>query len=217
MVYFYGIWILSVSVSISIALMCTSTHQTFRLNCALFQVLLLWNIATASPFHVVLQKKFLTSIDACTFAHCKPFLTAVNKLLTVQCHTVINQGNSAYFFFSFEFDLKDFGLTSNFLFSVNIWIFYSGNQMFFTILIKYGKKKICVILVFFIFPGPKNYNGLLMRAEVLYRLGHFRSSLADADNAIKCRPTSYNVSMTSSLLLSHRRTINPKLALKFWH
>lgn len=54
-----------------------------------------------------------------------------------------------------------------------------------------------------------------MRAEVLYRLGHFRSSLADADNAIKCRPTSHNVSMTSSLLSSHRRTISTqKLALE---
>lgn len=42
--------------------------------------------------------------------------------------------------------------------------------------------------------GPKNYEGLLLRSEVLYRLSHFRSSLADAENAIKCRPTVHKVS-----------------------
>lgn len=42
--------------------------------------------------------------------------------------------------------------------------------------------------------GSKNYEGLLLRSEVLYRLSHFRSSLADAENAIKCRPTAHKVS-----------------------
>lgn len=42
--------------------------------------------------------------------------------------------------------------------------------------------------------GPKNFEGLLLRSEVLYRLSHFQSSLADAENAIKSRPTSHKVS-----------------------
>lgn len=63
---------------------------------------------------------------------------------------------------------------------------------------------ISILLIFSIFSfvyfaGPKNYNGLLLRAEVLFRLGHFRSSLADAENAIKCRPTSCNVSKIENL------------------
>lgn len=42
--------------------------------------------------------------------------------------------------------------------------------------------------------GPNNYQGLLLRSEVLYWLNHYQSSLADADNALKSRPTSYKVS-----------------------
>lgn len=45
--------------------------------------------------------------------------------------------------------------------------------------------------------GPNNYQGLILRSEVLYRLSHFKSSLADADNALKSRPTSYKVSYFS--------------------
>lgn len=35
----------------------------------------------------------------------------------------------------------------------------------------------------------------MLRSEVLYRLGHFRSSLADAENAIQCQPTAHKVSL----------------------
>lgn len=47
------------------------------------------------------------------------------------------------------------------------------------------------------FAGPNNVQGLLLRSEVLYWLNHFQSSLADADNALKARPTSFKVSVTS--------------------
>lgn len=117
--------------------------------------------------------KFLPSIDV--HIQCKPLSEPVNKLLTAQCHTthcynsisydVINDENHYYFKF----------------FLINI-IFIP--QQYLT------NFKLCSFL-----SGPRNYNGLLLRAEVLNRLGHFRSSLADADNAIKCRPTTYNVSV----------------------
>lgn len=51
--------------------------------------------------------------------------------------------------------------------------------------------------IFSLFTGPNNYQGLILRSEVLYRLTHFKSSLADADNALKSRPTSYKVSYFS--------------------
>lgn len=50
------------------------------------------------------------------------------------------------------------------------------------------KKLFCLF-----FSGPRNYKTLLLRSEVLYRLNHFQSSLADAEKAIECRPTSFNV------------------------
>lgn len=62
---------------------------------------------------------------------------------------------------------------------------------------EYSTFLVSLLCFLFLFTGPKNYNGLLLRAEVLYRLGHFRSSLADAENAIKCQPTSCNVSTNS--------------------
>ncbi|XP_055603197.1 LON peptidase N-terminal domain and RING finger protein 1 [Uranotaenia lowii] len=37
--------------------------------------------------------------------------------------------------------------------------------------------------------APNSSKGLLLRSEVLYRLQHYQSSLADADNALKSRPT----------------------------
>jgi hypothetical protein len=43
------------------------------------------------------------------------------------------------------------------------------------------------------FSAPNSFNGLLLRSQVLYRLSHYQSSLADADNALKSRPTSYKV------------------------
>ncbi|XP_058835427.1 LON peptidase N-terminal domain and RING finger protein 2-like [Topomyia yanbarensis] len=39
--------------------------------------------------------------------------------------------------------------------------------------------------------APTSYKGLLLRSEVLYRLQHYQSALADADNALKSRPTSH--------------------------
>uniref|UniRef100_A0A1L8DSL0 Putative e3 ubiquitin ligase n=1 Tax=Nyssomyia neivai TaxID=330878 RepID=A0A1L8DSL0_9DIPT len=39
--------------------------------------------------------------------------------------------------------------------------------------------------------APNNFKGLLTRSEVLYCLNQYQSSLADADNALRCRPTSY--------------------------
>uniref|UniRef100_A0A1B0GJJ0 Putative lon peptidase domain and ring finger protein 2 n=1 Tax=Lutzomyia longipalpis TaxID=7200 RepID=A0A1B0GJJ0_LUTLO len=43
----------------------------------------------------------------------------------------------------------------------------------------------------FVREAPNNFKGLLTRSEVLYCLNQFQSSLADADNALRCRPTSY--------------------------
>lgn len=39
--------------------------------------------------------------------------------------------------------------------------------------------------------APNNFTGLLLRSQVLYKLKHYQSSLADADNAMKYRPASY--------------------------
>lgn len=41
--------------------------------------------------------------------------------------------------------------------------------------------------------APNNFKGLLLRSHVLYRLKHYQSSLADVENALKSRPTSYKV------------------------
>lgn len=38
--------------------------------------------------------------------------------------------------------------------------------------------------------SPSHHSSLLLRSKVLYNLNHFQSSLADADNALKSRPTS---------------------------
>lgn len=35
------------------------------------------------------------------------------------------------------------------------------------------------------FSDPNNFQSLLLRAEILYKLQHYQSSLADADRAIK--------------------------------
>lgn len=51
------------------------------------------------------------------------------------------------------------------------------------------------LIVFVFIAGPNNVHGLLLRSEVLYQLNHFQSSLADADNALKARPTSFKVSV----------------------
>lgn len=57
-----------------------------------------------------------------------------------------------------------------------------------------------VIFIFFIFvssslvSAPDNFKGLLLRSHVLYRLKHYQSSLADVDNALNSRPSSYKVS-----------------------
>ncbi|XP_062540914.1 LON peptidase N-terminal domain and RING finger protein 1 [Armigeres subalbatus] len=50
--------------------------------------------------------------------------------------------------------------------------------------------------------APNGYKGLLLRSEVLYRLQHYQSALADADNALKCRPTSYKAHYHRALALS---------------
>jgi hypothetical protein len=47
-----------------------------------------------------------------------------------------------------------------------------------------------------LFSAPNNFKGLLLRSHVLYRLKHYQSSLADVENAIKSRPTSYKVSLS---------------------
>lgn len=70
-----------------------------------------------------------------------------------------------------------------------------------------NKKKIINLLVH-IYLGPKNFEGLLLRSEVLYRLSHFQSSLADAENAIKCRPTSHKVKF-----ILHCHNVNVKLII----
>ncbi|XP_029725794.2 LON peptidase N-terminal domain and RING finger protein 1 [Aedes albopictus] len=50
--------------------------------------------------------------------------------------------------------------------------------------------------------APNSHKGLLLRSEVLYRLQHYQSSLADADNALKSRPTSYKAHYYRALALS---------------
>lgn len=47
--------------------------------------------------------------------------------------------------------------------------------------------------------APNGFSGLLIRSEVLGRLGQFQSSLADADNALRSRPMSAKVSSFSVL------------------
>jgi hypothetical protein len=48
-------------------------------------------------------------------------------------------------------------------------------------------------LFFFFISAPNNFKGLLLRSHVLYRLKHYQSSLADVENALKNRPSSYKV------------------------
>lgn len=55
--------------------------------------------------------------------------------------------------------------------------------------------RVFVLFSFLFFTAPNSHKGLLLRSEVLYRLQHYQSALADADNALKSRPTSYKVSM----------------------
>ncbi|XP_058465411.1 uncharacterized protein LOC131438979 [Malaya genurostris] len=50
--------------------------------------------------------------------------------------------------------------------------------------------------------APTSYKGLLLRSEVLYRLQHYQSALADADNALKSRPTSHKAYYYRALSLS---------------
>ena len=40
---------------------------------------------------------------------------------------------------------------------------------------------------------PNSAKGLQLRSEVLHRLHHYQSALADADSALKCLPTSHKV------------------------
>lgn len=56
--------------------------------------------------------------------------------------------------------------------------------------------------VLFSLSDPANHKSLSLRSEVLFRLKHYQSSLADADNAIKSRPTSYKVSKPQSVQFS---------------
>lgn len=60
-----------------------------------------------------------------------------------------------------------------------------------------GTFKVCIPIkiIFYFVAGPNNVRGLLLRSEVLFWLRHFQSSLADADNALKARPTSSKVSI----------------------
>lgn len=55
-----------------------------------------------------------------------------------------------------------------------------------------------LIHTFLSFSAPNNFKGLLLRSHVLYRLKHYQSSLADVDNALKSRPSSYKVSFRFS-------------------
>lgn len=41
--------------------------------------------------------------------------------------------------------------------------------------------------------APTNFKSLLLRAEVLRKMNHYQSSLADVDNALKTRYTSAKV------------------------
>lgn len=51
-----------------------------------------------------------------------------------------------------------------------------------------------MFLFFFIILAPTNFKSLLLRAEVLRKMNHYQSSLADVDNALKTRYTSAKVS-----------------------
>lgn len=48
-------------------------------------------------------------------------------------------------------------------------------------------------MFFFFYLAPSNFKSLLLRAEVLKKMNHFQSSLADVENALKCRYTSAKV------------------------
>jgi len=43
--------------------------------------------------------------------------------------------------------------------------------------------------------APSNFKSLCLRAEVLLKLSHYQSSLADIENALKTRSTSPKVSL----------------------
>lgn len=100
----------------------------------------------------------------------------------------INRGNLLEFFFllSYIHSLRDFEFFRSFSF-VN-------------------KKKIHKTLTnifsqfyFLSFAASNNFKGLLLRSHVLHRLKHYQSSLADVDNAIITRPSSYKVSLLISI------------------
>lgn len=104
MVYFYGIWILMLARSfirpLPLTPACSSNISPWiapHFECRYYEI----SRKTASPFHVILHKDnaFLPSIDACTTSSI--LAGAVNKLLTVQCHTIIYQGGTVCVFFSF--------------------------------------------------------------------------------------------------------------------
>lgn len=151
--------------------------QTFCHELRLILLVVIMKYRTMRLLHFTLFcTKWRHSCQASMHAHLHILVDAVNKLLTVQCHTIINQREEmCVCVFLFFICCKYFYYFSNGKIDNPNWI-----SNYFSFL--------------WIFSGPKNYNGLLLRAEVLYRLGHFRSSLADAENAIKCQPTSYNVS-----------------------
>lgn len=48
--------------------------------------------------------------------------------------------------------------------------------------------------LFHLLSAPINFKSLCLRAEVLLKLSHFQSSLADIENALKTRCTSPKVS-----------------------
>ncbi|CRK92767.1 CLUMA_CG006225, isoform A [Clunio marinus] len=50
--------------------------------------------------------------------------------------------------------------------------------------------------------APNNFKGLLLRSQVLYRLKHYQSSLADAENSINSRPSSYKSHYRRALALN---------------
>ncbi|XP_058123322.1 uncharacterized protein LOC131294412 [Anopheles ziemanni] len=50
--------------------------------------------------------------------------------------------------------------------------------------------------------APNSAKGLQLRSEVLYRLKHYQSALADADSALKCHPTSHKAFHCRALSLS---------------
>lgn len=56
-----------------------------------------------------------------------------------------------------------------------------------------------------LFTAPNGFTGLLIRSEVLCGLGQFQSSLADAENALRSRPTSAQV-CTQFVVVDHKGT-----------